>query len=95
MKFKNLLTGKEKKLLADLLNEQAADLRKEYDNRILSIQKKLGLYPRKERWVLCGIQYATVIPKKGATMMWEGPIVKCCDKAERPYSEHNLLKKGF
>lgn len=94
MKLNNLLTRKERKFLADLLNEKAADLSKEYDNSILSIQKKLKLYPRKERWVSWGIQYVTVIAKEGARMMWLGPIAKCCDKVERPFSDHNLWKQG-
>ena len=94
MKLKNLLTRKERKFLVDLLNEKVADLSKEWDNSILSIQKKLKLYPRKERWVMCGIQYVTVIEKEGAPMKWLGPIVKCCDKVERPFSDHNLWKQG-
>ena len=94
MKLKNLLTRKERKFLVDLLNEKVADLSKEWDNSILSIQKKLKLYPRKERWVCCGIRYVTAIKKEGARMMWEGPIVRCDEKVERPFSDHNLWKPG-
>tara|TARA_B100000315_G_C14344750_1_gene481283 strand:- start:388 stop:537 length:150 start_codon:yes stop_codon:yes gene_type:complete len=49
----------------------------------------LDLYPRKERWILCGIMYITTISKKGAKMTWNKPIVPCNKKVKRPY----LLKK--
>ena len=94
MKLKNLLIRKERKFLADLLNERVSDLKKEYDSAIISIQKKLKLYPRKERWVLCGIQYVTVIEREGAQMKWQGPIIGCHEKVERPFSDHNLWKQG-
>ena len=57
-------------------------------------KKEMKLYPRKERWILCGIQYVTVIPKEGARMIWPDHIVKCCDKVKRPFSDHNLWKQG-
>ena len=90
----NQLNKDERLLLTGLLNEKVADLSIEYNPKILSIQKKLKLFPRKERWVMCGRMYVTVLEKKGAPMKWIGPIVKCCEKVERPYSDHNLLKQG-
>ena len=94
MQTDNILTLKERKFLTELLNEKVADLSLEYDNNILHIQKKLKLYPRKERWVLDGILYVTVVEHEGADMKWLGPIVKCCDKVERPYSDANLRMQG-
>jgi len=92
MKFKSLLTRKEMMLLAQLLNEKVSDLSWEYDDKIPSIQKKLKLFPRKERWVRCGILYVAVVDHEGADMKWLGPIVKCSDKVERPYSDANLTQ---
>lgn len=88
------LTIEEGKFLAGLLNEKVADLSCVYDNRILSIQKKLKLFPRKERWVMCGIMYVTVIEHEGANMKWLGRQISCHEKVERPYSDANLMKQG-
>lgn len=87
LKFEKLLKEEEKLCLAEILNERAADLSKEYDERILSIQKKLKLFPRKERWVLDGILYVTVIESENAIMKWIGPIAGCHEKVKRPYSD--------
>ena len=86
-----MLTKKESDFLAELLNEKVADLNWEYDDRILQIQKKLNLYPRKERWVLCGVLYVTVVEHEDAVMKWIGPMVSCHAKVRRLYidSIHN------
>jgi len=94
MKQENILTEQENKLLAEVLNEKVADLSWEYDNRLLKIQKKLKLFPRKERWVRCGIMYVTVIEHEGANMEWLGRQIRCNEKVKRSYSDSNLQKQG-
>ena len=87
MRPDDLLAREEKNILAEILNEKVADLSKEYDARILSIQKKLKLFPRKERWVLDGIMYVTEWENENATMKWHGPIVGCNENVPRPYAD--------
>ena len=44
------LTDKERKYLTNLLNRQVINPEIPYDHELYSIQRKLKLYPRKEKW---------------------------------------------
>ena len=85
--MKNQLTLNENKFLAQLLNEKVADLTWEYDSNILQIQKKLKLFPRKERWVLDGVMYVTEWENEDGPMKWHGRIVGRHEKVKRPYAD--------